>query len=689
MKKFFYISLITSCLLAQETDIQTYSLDKVVVAGDEVNDDVVWDILELEEELPTRSVSVVSQKDILSKGGSGGVQGLLESVPGIMYSRSGGVGGQLSVRGMNSNNSRSIIAIDGVRVTGRSTLELNMIDPNSLEGIEVIRGSASSLYGSNAINGVINFKTRRYEGDVNQPFKMDAKIRALEFNSVNAGFGGRAELLGGGDGWDVLFGIHGRKGDDFRTPEGIAKNSKYQSYGTDFNIGYTMDNIRYYTQGKFQKINTYNAGGIHAKPGSYYGIVRNEDPMYEYYIRGGVEVYDLKIADKMDAYLYWRHYDTDLWIDRRSIGESFIHQFVHNTNQVGGALNFNKEIDRHSLGYGLSVLSAISPTPTKQINQISNQEVTTSRSTIDTEIAAYIKDDYRLNDNWILSSSLRYDYIITQIGSNKFTNETQDMTDFLNSHKKKTSGALTGSIGALYYINDKIALIGNVSQNFKSPGTTGLFPSATSEANHDLKPEYAQTYEIGGRYQEGNNYGSLVFFRTDYTDMIQNTNIGGGKVQARNIGKAYIQGIEFESHHRIMENWLVDIVAAYNYGQDKTADKPLAYIAPLYGNLALGYEFNWGYIKWIQKAYLGKNRIDSTQERETSSYTITDINVGVDLKHFNKEWKDMQLTFGVENLFNQKGRNPTTAEDIAYARALTNPLLEPGINAFVKFAYKY
>lgn len=93
MKKFFYISLISSCLLAQEADVKTYSLDKIVVAGDEINDDVVWDILQLEEELPTRSVSVVNQKDILSKGGSGGVQGLLESVPGIMYSRSGGVGG--------------------------------------------------------------------------------------------------------------------------------------------------------------------------------------------------------------------------------------------------------------------------------------------------------------------------------------------------------------------------------------------------------------------------------------------------------------------------------------------------------------------------------------------------------------------------------------------------------------------
>ena len=690
MNKFFYVSLVASCLLfAQDSKTEVYSLDKSVVVGDEVNDDIAWELLRLEEELPTRSVSVVKQEDILGKGGSGGVQGLLESVPGIMYSRSGGVGGQISVRGMNSNNSRSIIAIDGVRVTGRSTLEFNMIDPNSLDSIEIIRGSASSLYGSNAINGVINFKTRRFRGNVDDPFSMDVKIRALEFNSVNAGFGSRVELLGGGDGWDILLGIHGRKGDDFRTPEGIAENSKYQSYGTDFNIGYTVGDVRYYTQGKFQKVNTNNAGGIHAKPGSYYGIIRNEDPMYEYYLRGGAEVYNLGIADKLDTYLYWRHYDTDLWIDRRSIGEKSIHQLVHNTNQVGGALNFNKEINKHSLSYGLSVLSAISPTPVKQINLVTNQEITSSRSTSSTEIAAYVKDDYRFNEDLILSGSLRYDYILTQIGSDKFTNETQEMTDFLNNNKKKTTGALTGSVGALYYLNNKVALIANVSQNFKSPGTAGLFPSSTTEANHDLKSEYAQTYEIGGRYQENNHYGSLVFFRTDYTDMIQNVSVGDGKIQPQNIGKAYIQGIEFESHHRIMRNWLVDIVAAYNYGQDKTANKPLAYIAPLYGNLSLGYEFDWGYVKWIQKAYLGKNRIDTSQERKTRSYSITDINVGVDLAYFDKNWKDMQLAFGVENLFNQKGRNPTTAEDIAYDRALTNPLLEPGTNVFVKFAYKY
>ena len=154
MKKILLISLATSCVLAQ-----IHKLDESVTTLDINSLDTTKQLKEYQDELPTRSVSIVTNQDILTSGGSGGVQSLLNNVPGITYSRSGGIGGQLTVRGMNSNNSRSIIAVDGVKVTGRSTLELNMIDPNSLDGIEVIRGAASSLYGSNAINGVINFKS--------------------------------------------------------------------------------------------------------------------------------------------------------------------------------------------------------------------------------------------------------------------------------------------------------------------------------------------------------------------------------------------------------------------------------------------------------------------------------------------------------------------------------------------------
>lgn len=683
MKKILLISLATSCVLAQ-----IHKLDESVTTLDINSLDTTKQLKEYQNELPTKSVSIVTNQDILTSGGSGGVQSLLNNVPGITYSRSGGIGGQLTVRGMNSNNSRSIIAVDGVKVTGRSTLELNMIDPNSLDGIEVIRGAASSLYGSSAINGVINFKSRRYNGDTNAPFDLDAKIRALEFNSVNNGFGGRAEIIGGGDGWDILIGTHARKGNDFRTPDGIAQRSKYQSWGADYHIGYSYDDIRYYSMGKFQKINTYNAGGIHAKPGSSFGIIRNEDPMYEYYIRVGTEVWNLGFADKMDIYAYYRHYDTDLRIDRRSINGPWTHNKVYNTNQIGTNILFDSQIQNHLLSYGISTLTAYSPTQTKVVDLKTNKESTSSRPTSSTEIAAFIKDDWNIFNDLILSSSLRYDYNIVKIGSQKYTSETPEAAKFLDDNNIKTSDAITGSIGALYNLNDYFSIVGNVSRNYKSPGTNGLFPSATTEANHDLKAEIAYSYETGLRYSDAYNYGSLVYFRTDYTNMIQNQPISNGKVKPVNIGKALIQGLEYESHHKY-NNFFIDLVGSYNYGQDKTADKPLAYIAPFYGLASLGYKFNWGDIKWSQRAYLGKNRIDNTQERKSRSYTMSDIYISTHLGYFDSEFKNMWITFGVENLFNTKGRNPSVAEDIKYSKTISNPLMEPGTNAFLKFAYNY
>ena len=51
--------------------------------------------------------------------------------------------------------------------------------------------------------------------------------------------------------------------------------------------------------------------------------------------------------------------------------------------------------------------------------------------------------------------------------------------------------------------------------------------------------------------------------------------------------------------------------------------------------------------------------------------------------------QDMDLLLGANNLFNVVGRNPVTIESIAYARTLTNHLVEPGINIFVKYLWNY
>ena len=69
------------------------------------------------------------------------------------------------------------------------------------------------------MNGVINFRSRtsRYNFG-GETFKATDRIRALEYGSMNNLFAGRAEVLGGGAGWDMLIGLSGRIADDYKTP---------------------------------------------------------------------------------------------------------------------------------------------------------------------------------------------------------------------------------------------------------------------------------------------------------------------------------------------------------------------------------------------------------------------------------------------------------------------------------------
>ncbi len=118
---------------------------------------------------------------------------LLSRVPGVSFGREGGRGAvtALFLRGNNSNH--TLVMIDGVRIgsgtTGRASLEL--LSPATIERIEVVRGPRSSLYGSDAIGGVINIITRREQGDL-QP-TLRAGIGSNKTREVSASVGGGTE----------------------------------------------------------------------------------------------------------------------------------------------------------------------------------------------------------------------------------------------------------------------------------------------------------------------------------------------------------------------------------------------------------------------------------------------------------------------------------------------------------------
>jgi hemoglobin/transferrin/lactoferrin receptor protein len=84
---------------------------------------------------------------------------ILQTVPGLSVSRSGGLEGQISLRGFNSNNYHSPLFIDGDRFKGRNTLEYLLLEPEDIARVQVIRGPAAEAYGSEAVGGVVLITT--------------------------------------------------------------------------------------------------------------------------------------------------------------------------------------------------------------------------------------------------------------------------------------------------------------------------------------------------------------------------------------------------------------------------------------------------------------------------------------------------------------------------------------------------
>jgi vitamin B12 transporter len=133
--------------------------------------------------------TVLNEQDI-RKSGAPDVATLLRSLAGVEVVQTGGLGSQSStfMRGTNSN--QVLVLLDGVRInsatTGSTAIEHIMLD--NIERIEVVRGNVSSLYGSEAIGGVIQIFTKQGHGA--PTFNASAGIGNHGTQRFSAGFSG-------------------------------------------------------------------------------------------------------------------------------------------------------------------------------------------------------------------------------------------------------------------------------------------------------------------------------------------------------------------------------------------------------------------------------------------------------------------------------------------------------------------
>ena len=228
MKKYYLSGLISLSVLqcqASTLPTQAQSLEEVIVTGTHVPQKQTDSL---------GNVTVITPEHIAAAGQSTIVE-LLQAYGNVETASNGGPGqtSSIFIRGTNSNH--VLVLIDGVRINSATTgtPAIESIPIEQIDHIEIFKGSASSLYGSDAIGGVIQIFTRTGKGLPT----FNAKIGMGSYNTqtASAGFSGTSH--------DTSFAIHvGRN----HTEGFSATNTKsilpYNTYNADKD-GYTNTNL--------------------------------------------------------------------------------------------------------------------------------------------------------------------------------------------------------------------------------------------------------------------------------------------------------------------------------------------------------------------------------------------------------------------------------------------------------------
>lgn len=211
MKSPFNLSLITLAILAPAAQAMAAAEEMPLYSGDEIVVTATRTAQTADQALA--STTVITRKDI-ERSQAVSVQDLLQGLAGVSIANNGGAGKSTSVFLRGTNSDHVVVLIDGVKV-GSATLgtaSFQDFPVAQIERIEIVRGPRSSLYGSEAIGGVIQIFTRKGGGAITP----SASVMLGSYNTRQA----TANLSGGGENSWVDLGLGQLETDGFNACKG-------------------------------------------------------------------------------------------------------------------------------------------------------------------------------------------------------------------------------------------------------------------------------------------------------------------------------------------------------------------------------------------------------------------------------------------------------------------------------------
>ncbi len=578
------------------------------------------------------SISVMTQED-LEKQAITDMSQLFKYDPSIQVSGSTGNAQNIIVRGMGGD--RVLMIKDGMRMNeGYGANGLNdivgrgFIDTDTLKQVEVAKGAASSLYGSDALGGIAVFTTKDASDYLANGETFSGKVKAGYLSSgeqqnisttLALKTGQFEHLLNAGvrDG-------HETQNFDETKPEldiestSLLYKAKYNLNEQDF-VAFTADiweqevtgNIAHGLLQHFRDLNGYTILTENSNSEK-----TNHAFQLRYHTEANTAVYDLLNVsiysnDTEQKDIEYGQLDINAnfgfpIIEIRDMQKTAVFKQSTQGFLSNATLTLN---DMHTLGYGLDIEQSEAERTESKLYSVAgvakNGYPQVSDKFPNTEVfraGAFFNDEITLLDG----------ALITTLGARFDTYKMEaNTTSNVNTYREYDENHTSLNIGSLYHLTDTVAVFAQYGQGFKVPAYDLAYINHDNSlygykviSSDDLSPEESDTYELGIRGHINNVYFSSAVYYSQYDEFLATELTGFDTItnpytqqasqvsifQYQNIDSVTIKGIEAAVRYDINDELSVFTNASYQDGKNDNTDEYLSSIAPLSGATGLSFE---------------------------------------------------------------------------------------------------
>jgi len=694
---------ITETLLPANSQAQPTQLDAVTTAATRTKRPI---------DQVTSTVSIITNEDI-DRDNMQDMRDLVRNEPGVSVGNQNARAGFTNyvIRGIGGN--RVVIMSDGVRVpdfpgsnAGAGNYTRDFVDLEIVKQVEIVRGPASALYGSDALGGVVAYTTK----DPTDFLVPGGKNYYASIKGAYSGYDNDfAETFTGAyrAGNVEFLGMYTRRDGGAMQPAYSSLATNPTTWGENNFMGKLVfrptenDTIRlvgeYYqnTQNTEVLSNVGDFPSLFAKIYDEWGRDRTQRSRIS-----AQWVHDAPVGfiDRIDFLAYFtqliRQEDT---MTLRGTNNSVIpnnyrySSFWFTQNIYGAELQLNTNAKLFDLSnyftYGLSFSYTTSSRPRNRqqvslttgiANQTSGGETYPNKNFPDTntvQVGAYVQDEINAG-RLTVTPAVRVDYYGLTPNPDADFWRSSGAVNLLPTASNYWS--VSPKLGMLYRFTDEYSGFFQYARGFRAPpydNANFAFNNATSFyqilPNANLKPETSDGFEIGvrGKYREGSSWQLAAFYNL-YNNFIDTVVVGMlgpiTQFQYVNLSNVTIWGFEARGELRIRPEWSVLGYFAYAHGYDTRTGLPVDSVDPWKASARLRYGTQQGFGAQIIGTLVGAHdQVSNPTYFQAPGYFTLDATVGY---NFNDRVK---VNAGAFNITNAKYWN---AQDVIGVAATSNQL---------------